>query len=90
MREDNERELYSLDTMRVSKGNLPTFGGKDHEEEYVEKGFKSNRIIRDEQIFKLRECLKGYSQKLVPESWRIVKQAFENLIKIINFKKRVL
>merc|ERR1712208_119647 len=53
-KEDNERELYSLDPVKVSKVNLPTFGGKNHEDfskfkEDVEKGFKTNRITRDEQ-----------------------------------------
>merc|ERR1719209_615107 len=62
-KEDNERELYSLDPVKVSKINLPTFGGKNHEDfskfkEDIEKGFKTNRITRDEQIIKLRECLR--------------------------------
>ena len=53
--------------------NLPTFGGKDNEDfskfkEDIEKGFKMNRITRDKQIIKLRECLKGYARKLVPDS----------------------
>ena len=30
--EDNKRQLYSLDTTKTSKVNLPTFGGKDHED----------------------------------------------------------
>ena len=30
--EDNERQLYSLDTTKVSKVNLPTFEGKDCED----------------------------------------------------------
>ena len=102
-KEDNERELYSLDPVKVSKVNLPTFGGKDHEDfskfkEDIEKGFKTNRITRDEQIIKLRECLKGCARKLVPDSnvtdikeaWRILKQAFGNPIKIINQRKEAL
>merc|ERR1711954_251061 len=101
--EDNERELYSLDTLKVSKVNLPTFWGKDSEDfsrfkENIEKGFKTNRISRDEQIIKLRECLKGYARKLVPDSnvteikeaWRILKQAFGNPIKIINQRMEAL
>ena len=102
-KEDNERELYSLDPVKVSKVNLPTFSGEDHEDfskfkEDMEKGFKTNRITRDEQIIKLRECLEGYARKLVPnsnvieikEAWRILKQAFGNPIKIINQRKKAL
>ena len=32
VKEDNERQLYSLDTPKVSKVNLPIFGGEDHED----------------------------------------------------------
>ena len=60
VREDNKRELYSLDPVKVSKVSLPTFGGQDHEDfskfkEDIEKGFKTNRISRDKQIIKLWE-----------------------------------
>ena len=101
--EDNERELYSIDTLKVSKVNLPTFGGKDSEDfskfkEDIEKGFKTNRISRDEQIIKLRECLKGHARKLIPDSnvtnikeaWRLLKQSFGNPIKIIKQRKEAL
>merc|ERR1711954_339457 len=103
VKEDNERQLYSLDTTKVSKVNLPTFEGKDCEDfskfkENIEKGFVTNRISRDEQIIKLRECLKGYARKMVPDSnvteikeaWRILKQAFGNPIKIINQRMEAL
>ena len=103
VKEDNERQLYSLDTTKVSKVNLPVFGGKDHEDfskfkEDVEKGFVTNRTSRDEQIIKLRECLKGYARKMVPDSnvtdikeaWIILKRAFGNPIKIINQRKEAL
>ena len=67
VKEDNERQLYSRDTTKVSKVNLPMFGGEDHEDfirfkEEIEKGFVTNRISRDEQIIKLRECLRLCSQ----------------------------
>ena len=101
--EDNERELYSLDISKTSKVNLPTFGGKNHEDFSkfkmdVEKAFKTNRTSRDEQIIKLRECLKGQARKLVPDSnvtdikeaWKILKQAFGNPIKIIQQRKEAL
>ena len=103
VREDNKRELYSLDPVKVSKVSLPTFGGQDHEDfskfkEDIEKGFKTNRISRDKQIIKLWECLKGYARKLFPDSnvteikeaWRILKQAFRNPIRIINHRKKAL
>ena len=71
--EDNERQLYSLDSTKTSKVNLPPLAGKDHEDFSkfkmdVEKGFKTNRTSRDAQIIQLRECLKGQARKLVPDS----------------------
>ena len=101
--EDKERKLYSLDTTKVSKVNLPMFGGEDHEDfskfkEDIGKGFVTNRISRDEQLIKLRECLKGNARKVVPnsnvtdikEAWRILKLAFGNPIKIIKQRKEAL
>ena len=32
VKEDNERQLYSIDNTKDSKVNLPVFGGKDHED----------------------------------------------------------
>ena len=103
VKEDNERELYSLDKIKVNKVELPTFAGKDHEDfskfkEDVDKRFKTNRTSKDEQIIKLRDCLKGYARKLVPDSnvtdikqaWKILDQAFGNPIKIINQRKNAL
>ena len=103
VKEDNERQLYSLDTAKVSKVNLPIFGGKDHEDfskfkEDIEKGFVTNRTSKDEQIIKLRECLKGYARKLVPDSnvtdikeaWRILKLAFGDPTKIIQQRTEAL
>ena len=102
-KEDNERELYSLDKTKVNKVELPTFAGKDHEDfskfkEDIEKRFKTNRTSRDEQIIKLRDCLKGYARKLVPDSnvtdikeaWRILNQAFGNPLRIIKQRKEAL
>ena len=103
VKEDNERQLYSLDTAKVSKVNLPIFGGKDHEDfskfkEDIEKGFVTNRTSKNEQIIKLRECLKGYARKLVPDSnvtdikeaWRILKLAFGDPTKIIQQRTEAL
>ena len=100
VKEDNERELYSLEKTKVNKVDLPTFGGKDHEDfskfkEDIEKRFKTNRTSRDEQIIKLRDCLKGYARKLIPDSnvtdikeaWRILNQAFGNPLRIIKQRK---
>ena len=60
VREDNKRELYSLDPVKVSKVSLPTFGGQDHEDfskfkEDIKEGFRTNRTSKKEQIIKLRE-----------------------------------
>ena len=103
VKEDNERQLYSLDTAKASKVNLPTFGGKDHEDfskfkEDIEKGFVTNRTSKNEQIIKLRECLNGYARKVVPDSnvtdikeaWRILKLTFGDPTKIIQQRTEAL
>ena len=92
--ENNNRQLYSQDTTKAGNLNMPTFGGKDHGDFSkfkmdVEKGFKTNRTSKDEQIIKLRECLKGQARNVtdIKEAWRILKEAFINPIKIINQRK---
>ena len=101
--EDEERGLYSMEKVKSTKVNLPTFSGKDFEDfskfqADMEDGFKTNRVSKKEQIHKLRECLKGQARKLIPDSnvtdvstaWEILKKAFGNPIKIIKQRKDAL
>ena len=60
--QDEVRGLYSLSKSKASDVKLPKFGGKPHEN-YAEfktemlKGFKSNKVRKEDQVKKLRENL---------------------------------
>ena len=65
------RELYSLDDVKVDKIKLPVFSGKDSEDyekfkSDLLKGFAQNRVTQADKLDKLRECLTGEAKRLVP------------------------
>ena len=60
--EDDVRGLYSLSESTASDVKLPKFSGKPHEnfakfKAVMLRGFKSNKVRREDQINKLRENL---------------------------------
>ena len=99
-KEDNERELYSLDDAKVDKVKLPTFGGKDSEDyekfkSDLLKGFAQNRVTKADKLSKLRECLYGEAKKLVPESiasniddaFRTLDNTYEDPVRLLRFRR---
>ena len=71
--ENDTRELYSLDDVKVDKVKLPTFSGKESEDyekfkSDLIKGFAQNRVTQADKLDKLRECLCGEAKRLVPQS----------------------
>ena len=69
--QDEVRGLYSLSKSKASDVKLPKFGGKPHEnfvkfKTEVMKGFKSNKVRREDQVKRLRECLFDQPKTLVP------------------------
>ena len=60
--EDEVRGHYSLSKSKASDVKLPRFGGKPHEnfakfKTEMFKGFKSNKVRKEDQVKKLRENL---------------------------------
>ena len=72
-KEDDSRELYTLDIAKTDPIKMPVFEGRDDEDfaifkEKVIKAFAQNRICKDDKVAKLREALRGHAKNLIPES----------------------
>ena len=98
-REDDRRALFTLDKAKTDPVKLPVFEGKDSEDfmkfkDEIKRGFVINRICRADQLAKLRECLRGYPLKLVPEStvtkieaaWDVLDQAYKDPTRVMRYK----
>ena len=87
VQEQNDiRELYSLDEVKVDKVKLPTFSGKESEDyekfkSDLLKGFAQNRVTQADKLDKLRECLFGEAKRLVPQS---ISSSVDDAIKVLN------
>ena len=82
--EDESRELYSGQTASTEKVAYPVFEGRDDESFVdfkleIEKAFVKNRVAKADKVKKMREYLRGYAKKLVPESQKDINAAFECL-----------
>ena len=60
MKEDDSRELYTLDTAKTDPIKMPVFEGRDDKDfakfkEKVIKAFAQNRIGKEDKVAKLRE-----------------------------------
>ena len=61
------------------------------------KGFKSNKIKKDDQIKKLRECLSGIPKTLIPigmesvqDAWLILKDMYGDSARVMIARKRII
>ena len=96
--QDEVRGLYSLSKSKASDVKLPKFGGKPHEnfakfKTEVIKGFKSNKVRREDQVKRLRECLFDQPKTLVPfgmesiiEAWKILDNMYGDSARVMNAK----
>ena len=97
--QDDLRALFTLDKSKSDPVKLPIFEGKESEDyvqfkDKVERAFVINRVCKADQLAKLRECLRCYPLKLVPEStitkiddaWEVLDQAFKDPTKVMRFK----
>ena len=71
-KEDQERNLRTLDTSRAEQRKFKTFSGELGEDFlYFKKDFEetviANRISRSNQLEKLRECLSGEALNQIPK-----------------------
>ena len=97
--EDGKRCLYSQNRSKVAAVKFPTFGGDIDEdfskfEKEVKKAFSSNRVRRDDQVSKLRECLKRHPKSLIPSSmdniedaWKVLKTIFGDAARTMKAKQ---
>ena len=100
--EDQVRCLYSLNTASNSTVSYTNFSGGDDEDFYLfekklTEAFKTNRVKRDDQVKKLRECLKGQPKNLIPENMEdidealnILKEIYANSERLVKAKKAKL
>ena len=98
--QNDARELYSLDEVKVDKIKLPTFSG-NADEDYEKfksdlfKGFAQNRVTQADKLDKLRECLSGEAKRLVPHSItsnvddaiKVLDQAYGDPIRLFNYRQ---
>ena len=96
--QDEVRGLYSLSKSRASDVKLPRFSGKPHEnfakfKTDMLKGFKSNKVRKEDQVKKLRENLFDQPKTLVPygmesiaDAWRILDDMYGDAARVMNAK----
>ena len=100
--EDSSRCLYSMCKSTAAKVKLPSFSGAPEEDfstfmEEVKKAFVANKVRKDDQPSKLKECLKSHARKLIPESmkeidncWDTLKAVYGDPSRVMNAKKKKL
>ena len=82
--EDEKRCLYSQNRSEVASVKFPMFGGDTDEdfskfEKDLKKAFSSNRVRKDDQVSKLRECLRKRPQSLIHSSMDNIEEALKVL-----------
>ena len=103
MEQDNERELYTFDSVNKDLIKLPTFGGKEGEDfkdfkDKVKKAFMQNRVTKADKLDKLRSCLHGNALGLVPisltgnidKAWEALDNAYGDPVRLLSFKMNAL
>ena len=96
--QDEVRGLYSLSKSKASDVKLPKFGGKPYEnfakfKTEMMKGFKANKVRKEDQVKKLRECLFDQPKTLVPfgmesivDAWKILQNMYGDPARVMNAK----
>ena len=93
--QDEVRGLYSLSKSKASDVKLPRFGGKPHEnfakfKTEMMKGFKSNKVRKEDQVKKLREKLFDQPKTMIPFSMESIKDAWKILDDMYGDSARVM
>ena len=96
--QDEVRGLYSVSKSKAADVKLPRFGGKPHEnfakfKAEMLKGFKSNKVRKDDQVKKLRENLFDQPKTMVPfgmesimDAWKILDDMYGDAARVMNAK----
>ena len=98
--QDKERMIFADLPGKPEVLKLPIFHGNGSEdfvkfEENVKEAFKRNRIVKDNQLVKLRQdCLRGQAKILIPEStkdideaWTILKSCYSDPATVMSHRK---
>ena len=93
--EDNKRCLYSLAKSKTAAVKLPMFTGERAEDfskfrKEVEKGMKTNRVRKHDQVAKLRECLRQGPKALIPYDMEDIEKAWKILTNMYGDTTRVM
>ena len=93
--ENDSRCLHAFSKGKTAAVKLPTFsGGADEDfskfKRDVIKGFKTNKVRRDDQTRTLRECLVGHPKHLIPIAMINIEDAWNVLISIYGDPSRVM
>ena len=98
--EDKDRCLFSINKSKPADVKLPYFSGNKEEDfskfrKEFEKGLKTNRVRKEDQIKKLREFLKGDAKTIIPNSmenidtaWDILKSMYGDASRVMAARKR--
>ena len=98
--EDKVRCLFSLNKSSTSTIKYPTFSGLDEEdyslfEKEMLRCFRINRCRREDQVKKLRDCLKAHPRSMIPQSmenideaWRILKEIYGDCSRVMNARRK--
>ena len=98
--EDKDRCLFSITKSKPADVKLPYFSGNKEEDfskfrKEFEKGLKTNRVRKEDQIKKLREFLKGDAKTIIPNSmenidtaWDILKSMYGDASRVMAARKR--
>ena len=98
--EDKNRCLFSLSRSKAADVKLPGFSGNKEEDfskfrKEFEKGLKTNRVRKEDQVKKLRECLKDDAKMIIPDSmediyaaWDILKNMYGDASRVMEARKR--
>ena len=99
-KQDGKRGLYSLSKSKAADVKLPKFGGKIDQDfskfkNEMMKGFKSNKVRREDQVKKLRENLFDQPKTLIQEglesievAWKILEDMYGDSERVLNAKKK--
>ena len=97
-KQDGKRGLYSLSKSKSADVKLPKFSGKVDQDfskfkNEMMKGFKSNKVRREDQVKKLRENLFDQPKTLIQEdldsieiAWKILDEMYGDPERVLNAK----
>ena len=92
--EDRERYLFTMSEAKSVPVKLPEFSGKEEEnyqefEKELRAAFRSNKVVKSEQVKTLRDCLKGNPLSMVSIHLKDIKVALGMLSTVFGNSSRI-